>query len=229
MSAGVSAPERDWLVHGKVRLALFHLAPGRTGPALLILHGLGEQAPRAVPAWAGHWPGPVHALDFTGHGESTVPRGGGYTAEALMGDADAALAELGPCTVVGRGLGAYVALLIAGARPELVRGAVLTDGPGLAGGGPAPGSPHVLQLPPGPDGPPDPWALAELSRDLRPADYAASFAWQAASLSQLAVPLTISVTALVRPEWLAAVADTPAVQELGVAEALEFYAGSGSG
>ena len=52
-----------------------------------------------------------------------------------MADADAALAHLGPATVYGRGLGAYVALLIAGARPDLVRGAVLDDGPGLVGGG----------------------------------------------------------------------------------------------
>lgn len=223
--------EPAWLVHGKVRLALHRLTgdPGRDGGGgtpLLILHGLGEQAPAGVPAWAAAWPGPVHALDFTGHGRSTVPRGGGYTAEALMGDADAALAHLGPCTVVGRGLGAYVALLIAGARPHLVRGAVLADGPGLAGGGPAPGSPHVVQLAPGLSGPPDPLALAELSRDLRPPDYAVSFAWQAANLSELGVPITISVAALIRPEWLAAVAATPAVQERSLTEALASYAGA---
>ena len=189
--------EPTWLVHGKVRLALHRLTAeagaGRADTPLLILHGLGEQSPPAVPAWAAAWPGPVHALDFTGHGGSTVPRGGGYTAEALMGDADAALAHLGPCTVLGRGLGAYVALLIAGARPQLVRGVVLADGPGLAGGGPAPGSPHVVQLAPDLPGPPDPLALAELSRDLRPPDYAVSFAWQAPhERSDLAGPLGAS-------------------------------------
>ena len=213
------------LVHGKVTLAL-HRVVEADGPSLLLLHGLGEHAPDTVPQWAARWPGPVHALDFTGHGRSTVPGGGGYPAEALMGDADAALAHLGPCTVVGRGLGAYVALLIAGARPHLVRGAVLADGPGLAGGGPAPGSPNVVQLRPDLDGPPDPWALAELSRDLRPPDYAVSFAWQAASLSELAVPITISVAALIRPEWLAAVAATPAVQERSLEEALAGYSAS---
>ena len=228
MTGGAEA-EPTWLVHGKVKLALHRLSagpgPDGGGTPLLMLHGLGEEAPSAVPEWATGWPGPVHALDFTGHGRSTVPRGGGYTAEALMGDADAALAHLGPCTVLGRGLGAYVALLIAGARPHLVRGAVLADGPGLAGGGPAPGSPHVVQLAPDLTGPPDPLALAELSRDLRPPDYAVSFAWQAANLSELAVPVTISVAALIRPEWLAAVAATPAVQELSLAEALAAYAG----
>jgi hypothetical protein len=73
-------------------------------------------------------------------------------------------------------------------------------------------------------GPPDPWALAELSRDLRPPDYAVSFAWQAANLSELTAPVTISVAALIRPEWLAAVAATPAVQELRLTDALAAYA-----
>ena len=60
-----------------------------------------------------------------------------------MGDADIALAHLGPSTLLGRGLGAYIALMIAGARPDLVRGAVLDDGSGLAGGGENPGSVYV--------------------------------------------------------------------------------------
>ncbi len=84
---------------------------------------------------------------------STPSKGGGYTAEVLLADVDAALAHLGPCTLVGRGLGAYVALLAAGARATAVRGAILLDGPGLAGGGPFPGSPMMLAgvaLPPGP-------------------------------------------------------------------------------
>ena len=211
-------------MHGKVTLALHHLAPDGDGPSLLLLHGLGEETPGAVPAWAAAWPGPVHGLDFTGHGRSSVPRGGGYTAEALMGDADAALAHLGPSTIVGRGLGAYVALLIAGARPQLVQGAILADGPGLAGGGPAPGSPYVVRMDPAAEGPPDPFALAELTRDLRPPDYAVSFAWQAANLSEHPVPITICVPALIRPEWLAAVAGAPGVQELGLRDALAFYA-----
>ena len=127
-------------------------------------------------------PGRCCALDFTGHGAiEPVPAGGGYTAEILMADVDAALAHLGACTVVGRGLGAYVALLIAGARPELVRGAVLADGPGLAGGGPSPHSPSVIGrrgTAAGSDRrrPPDPFALVELARDVRPADYATTYA-----------------------------------------------------
>ena len=34
------------------------------------------------------------ALDFTGHGQSTIPAGGGYNAEILLADADIALAAL---------------------------------------------------------------------------------------------------------------------------------------
>jgi pimeloyl-ACP methyl ester carboxylesterase len=60
-----------------------------------------------------------------------------------MADADTALRHLGRATLVGRGLGAYVALLLAGARPTGVRGAILRDGLGLAGGGPRPGTPQI--------------------------------------------------------------------------------------
>ena len=67
------------------------------------------------------------------HGD--VAAGGGYFCEALMADVDAAIAHLGQVTIFGRGLGAYVGLLAAGGRAEEVRGVILADGPGLAGGG----------------------------------------------------------------------------------------------
>lgn len=200
------------LRHNVIDLALHALRPAHSdGLPLLLLHGLGERTPDTAPAWTDAWPGAVHGLDFTGHGDSTVPSGGGYSAEVLMGDADTALGHLGPCAVVGRGLGAYVALLIAGARPKLVRGAVLADGPGLTGGGPNPVFGSVLQIPPGAHPAPDPWALAELSRDVRPADYATSFARLVLAGSDLRTPLV--VTARVRPPWLEAVADEPGVVE----------------
>ena len=129
------------LRHSKIELALHRLRDGNGRP-LLLLHGLGERSPAAPPAILAPWPGPVFALDFTGHGESTVPRGGGYTSECLMGDADTAISELGEVTLHGRGLGAWVALLAAGARPREVRGAILADGPGLAGGGSRPDEPR---------------------------------------------------------------------------------------
>jgi pimeloyl-ACP methyl ester carboxylesterase len=198
------------LRHSKVDLELHELRAG-SGRPLLLLHGLGERAPEAAPSWADEWPGPVFGLDFTGHGGSTVPSGGGYTAEVLMGDADVALSHIGPATVVGRGVGAYIALLIAGARPQLVRGAVLSDGPGLAGGPVGPSSTVVAAVDLSAPAPPDPWALVELSRDVRPGDYAANFARQALNLSGLRDPIALCVRA--RATWVDAVRD-----ELGVVE-----------
>lgn len=208
------------LVHGKVDLALHHLRDG-DGRPLLLLHGLGDRAPATVPPWAEAWPGPVVALDFTGHGQSTVPRGGGYTAEMLLADADAALAVLGPVTVVGRGLGAYIALQLAGARAADVRGAVLADGPGLAGGASQPTSTSFVALAPRSSAP-DPYALFEMSRDLRPPDYATVFVRMAMEHSGLDEPLTVA--AVVRPPWLAAVAAEPGVATTPVRDALAHYA-----
>lgn len=225
---GAGAPaDVTWLTHVRVTLALHHLRAG-DGSAdsrpLLLLHGLGEASPTEVPPEARAWPGPVHALDFTGHGRSTLPQGGGYTAEILMGDVDAALAHLGPATLFGRGLGAYVALLAAGARPTLVVGAVLTDGPGLAGGGPTPHSPSITGPAISPNTPavPDPNALAELSRDVRPGDYASTYARQAVALSGLDTPITVA--AVVHPPWMEAILTEPGVTTARATEALARYA-----
>ncbi len=209
------------LEHGKIRLALHPLREA-SGRALLLLHALGERSPAALPEELAPWPGPVLALDFTGHGDSTLPRGGGYTCEVLMGDADAALAHLGSATLVGRGLGAYVALLVAGARPRCVRGAILRDGPGLAGGGGDPSEvPALPAVAPRP-GEPDAFALAELASDVRPPDYAERFAAQARRLSGLERPLC--VCARERPGWLGALLEQEGVAEAGLPEALALYA-----
>jgi pimeloyl-ACP methyl ester carboxylesterase len=221
--------EITMLRHGKVELALHHLR-GATivgGRPLLILHGLGEASPHTVPTWADIWPGPIAALDFTGHGGSTIPRGGGYTAELLLGDADAALAALtggdptSTITVVGRGLGAYIALQLAGARAAQVHGAVLVDGPGLAGGPTGPTSQSFFSLPSS-TATPDPYALVELGRDLRPPDYAALFVRLALAGSTLEEP--IAVSSVFRPEWLEAVVKEHGVLDVPLAEALTLYA-----
>ena len=208
-----------FLTHNKIQLAL-HLLRDGVGQPLLLLHGLGEQTPELAPAWTKPWPGPVYGLDFTGHGATTVPMGGGYSAETMLADTDIALAHLGPSTVVGRGLGAYVALMIAGARPQLVRGSVLCDGPGLWGGATGPTSTSFHSVDP-PYGAPDPNALIDLSRDLRPPDYASLFVRLALEHSGLTEP--IAVTAVVRPPWLAAVAGEVGVATCTVAEALALY------
>lgn len=221
MSAASEPDPVTVIRNGRAELALHHLRAG-SGRPLLLLHGLAECTPHAVPVTVEGWPGPVHGLDFLGHGRSTIPAGGGYTAEVLMADVDAALGVLGPCTVLGRGLGAYIALLIAGARPELVRGAVLADGPGLIGGGIRPSSPSVVRLDPAIASPPDPLALAELSRDVRPPDYAAEFVRMALHGSGLDQPITVA--AIVRPEWLTGVVGEFGVIEAPVESALARYA-----
>ncbi len=212
-----------FVTHNQIRLAV-HVLRSAAGPTLLMLHGLGEATPSTIPEWLEPWPGRIAGLDFTGHGASTVPTGGGYSAEMLMADADAALAELGVCTLYGRGLGAYIGLLIAGGRPSLVRHVILDDGPGLAGGSPVPGSPSVI----GPSHPaalgiaPDPWAVLELSRDVRPGEYALTMLRLA--LAGATTPDPVSIVARQRPPWLAAVADDPGAVVRPIDEALEIAA-----
>jgi hypothetical protein len=72
-----------------------------------------------------------------------------------------------------------------------------------------------------PAGPPDPFALVELTRDVRPPDYALSWVHQAVEGSELDTPL--AVAARVRPPWLAAVADAPGVADLPLDDALALY------
>jgi len=205
------------LHHSKIELALHRLRGGE-GTTLLLLHGLGEASPPGVPDDFSSWSGPIHALDFTGHGQSTLPRGGGYTCEVLMADVDTALLQLESATVCGRGLGAYLALLM---------GAILCDGPGLTGGGAQPSGATITYPAPGALAPeidraPDPFVMVELARDLRPPDYAGEFARQASENSDL--DPSITVCALERPEWLSAVLEVPGVEQLPLERALSLYA-----
>ncbi|MFM7068597.1 MAG: alpha/beta fold hydrolase [Actinomycetes bacterium] len=204
---------------------MVHRLADGPGRPLLLLHGLGERTPTEVPTrllGGVRRPGPVLGLDFTGHGQSTVPVGGGYTSEILVADVDAVLVETGPVTLLGRGLGAYVGLLTAAARPDLVRGVVLTDGPGLVGGGTHPGSPLLPVPAPGGVVPPDPFALLELARDVRPPDYAQSYARYAVDGSDLDDPIWVST--VVRPEWVVAICGEPGVVRGTVADGLSRYA-----
>jgi pimeloyl-ACP methyl ester carboxylesterase len=212
-----------FLQHNRIRLALHTLRAGE-GRSLLLLHGLGERSPTTVPMELSEWPGPVYALDFTGHGQSTIPTSGGYTCELLMADVDVALTRLHSATLVGRGLGAYVALLIASSRPQRVRGAILRDGPGLAGGGSSFNSPYIPYVDPKRTAPPDPYALIELATDVRPQDYASGFARQAAQFSGLSQPLM--VCARERPPWLAAVMSELDLETCTLHQALSWYSDS---
>lgn len=210
-----------FLRHNRIDLALHRVTEG-SGRPLLLLHGLGESA-EAMADIDVTWPGPVWALDFTGHGQSTVPRGGGYSAEILMADVDIVLRHLGEVTILGRGLGAYVGFLIACARPTLVRGVVLMDGPGLAGG-----PVHVTSTAECTSVgvragmAPDPWALIELTRDARPPTYVTTFVRLAQNGSPLDDPIAVSCK--VAPPWIEAIASEPGViTGIGAQEALDLY------
>ncbi|MGH1505490.1 MAG: alpha/beta hydrolase [Acidimicrobiales bacterium] len=223
-----SAVHRITLPHNRIELTLHRFAEGE--PALrplLLIHGLGEAAIGPQGPWQ-DWRGPIWALDLTGHGASTVPKGGGYTCEILMSDVDIALEFLAaeypdapPATLHGRGLGAYLALMAAGSRPSVVGGVVLADGPGIAGGGPSFVSQTAVRPVVTGQPTPDPFALLELSCDVRPPDYAQSFVHLLLGASPMEMPLV--VTARVRPPWLEAVAREPGVVAETDAEAFARY------
>lgn len=208
------------LTHARITLALHELRSG-SGRPLLHLHGLGLRSPETVPDDIASWPGPVFALDFTGHGASTSPTGGGYTPEVLMGDVDAAINELGEVTLLGRGLGGYVALITTAARSDAVNGTIICDGPGLSGGGPAPGTPFISRVDRDAPSHPDPFALAELSKDIRPPYYAIDFVNLVLLNSQRPDP--IAVCAKARPDWLKAVVDELGSAEMALSDALARY------
>ena len=71
---------------------------------------------------------------------------------------------------------------------------------------------------------PDPYALLELGRDLRPPDYASGFVHLAVQGSPLDEPITVS--AVNRPAWLHAVATEPGVTTASITEALAIYSRS---
>ena len=91
-----------------------------------------------------------------------------------------------PCVLVGAGVGAYVALLLGGSRPEKAIAALLLEGAGLDGGGSLPGHEAEAEDVEGferfiasassryrPSTDP---LVAQCERDLRPLDYVTSFA-----------------------------------------------------
>lgn len=187
------------LQHGRTTLELYELQPG-SGAGMLLLHELyGSADDWRCQAQA--WPGPVYGLDFSGHGQSDALGGGAYSCEMLTGDADCALAECGAVALAGAGLGAYVALLLSGARPQQVRATLLLPGRGLAGAGAVPRFEEIPPLveddTPRTDGGPDP-LLYVLERDVRPVEYATAFASRAQAL-------LLSEDEMERPPWWHAV------------------------
>ena len=137
-----------------------------------------------------------------------------------MGDVDAALARIGgDPRVVGRGIGAYIALLIARAAQARARRDP-RDGPGLAGGPTG----RRRRSPSGSERrAPRPVRARRTGRDVRPPDYATLFVRLALAGSDLEEP--IAVAAVFRPEWLDAVVRELGVVDVTLAEALATYAG----
>jgi 3-oxoadipate enol-lactonase len=101
-----------------------------TAPAMVLLHGLGEQAagwepvaPRLAETFR------VLALDLRGHGASDRP--GVYSYELMRDDVIGVLdaLELPEVVLVGHSMGGVVAYLVAAARPERIARLVVEDAP----------------------------------------------------------------------------------------------------
>jgi hypothetical protein len=99
---------------------------------------------------------------------------------------------------------------------------VLVDGPGINGGGSGPTGAALARPATDQAGAPDPFALLELARDVRPPDYAMTFVHLALAGSPAADPITVA--AMARPDWLVAVRAAPGVVEADAAPALEALA-----
>jgi pimeloyl-ACP methyl ester carboxylesterase len=107
-------------------VVLSGLRGGERGAAVLLLHGLAGAATEMVPtakALLGEYR--VIALDQRGHGRSTR-RPADVSRRAFVDDVLAVLDE--PVTLVGQSMGAQTAMLVAAARPDLVRGLVMLEG-----------------------------------------------------------------------------------------------------
>ena len=180
------------IFHGRAPVEL-HTLKKAEGRPLLLLHELGSNSlagSDAIPDWS---QGPVYAIDFAGHGQSSWLRGSAYYPEHFLADADLALEQIGePCAVLGTGIGAYVALMLAGSRVDSVLGALLWDGAGLDGVGSTPDSELVFEDVEGFEDyiaatakdyvtGTDP-LVARCDGDMRPTEYAASFAQAARPL-----------------------------------------------
>jgi pimeloyl-ACP methyl ester carboxylesterase len=195
--------------HGRITLELHELAR-REGPALLLLHALFGSSPDWQVA-PDAWPGPVYALDFCGHGRSDWLPGAAYYPELLLADADVALARIGRAAVAGAGLGAYVALLLAGARAPSVPAALLLPGAGLEGGGALPDfDVRFRSLRTVGDGRGqhlyDPM-VRTLEFDVRPIDYASAFAVAAQRL-------LLAEDGAPRPPWWEAARRSPSAESV---------------
>ncbi len=122
-----SPPSRQRLRRGEVELSCLDF--GGAGTPVMLLHGLaghgGEWRQTASWLTASHR---VLALDERGHGESTrCPDD--VSPHARVADVALAIERLadGPVVLAGQSLGAHLALLVAAAHPQLVRGLLVAE------------------------------------------------------------------------------------------------------
>jgi pimeloyl-ACP methyl ester carboxylesterase len=212
--------------NGRVSLEL-HPHKGGEGTPLLLLHALyGSSA-----GWGDEidrWPGPVFALDFTGHGASGRLRGGAYDYECFLSDADLALRSASGDTsravaLAGAGMGAWYALLLAGARAEQVPACLLAPGAGLAGAGERPDPLDVRPVVPTSEqraafrGDADPYVMMA-EREPRPS-------WFSQPFAQAVRRIVLVEDGRERPVWWRAARETAAaITALDLADGLTALA-----
>lgn len=105
-----------------------------SGPALIFLHGLGDQSG----TWASVAPAFVKdhrvlLLDLAGHGESAPATGSLNIGDMVDGLTSVLAKQTGPVTIVGNSLGAWVAMLYSIEHPDRVQRIVLLNGGGISG------------------------------------------------------------------------------------------------
>jgi pimeloyl-ACP methyl ester carboxylesterase len=133
--------ERVVLGDGGDRLTVF--VAGR-GPALVFLHGLGDQAGSwadVAPAFVDRYR--VVVADLAGHGDS-APAEGVLPMASLVASAERVLAYATPeasAIVVGNSMGAWLATVLAHRHPQEVARIVLVNGGALLG---EPGGPSLV-------------------------------------------------------------------------------------
>lgn len=199
------------LIHARVHLAL-HLLRDGEGTPILLLHALGGSAAD----WSDvhlAWSGPIYALDLCGHGYSGHLRGGAYNPEIWVADADVALAYFGDeALLIGAGVSAYAAALLAGARPDGVRGALLLPGAGLEAAGDQPSD--WSRFPAPLTASTEPGALRaqpQLDEGVKFAELLLHPSWYARPIAEHARCLVLSEDNAPRPSWWCALHGLPNV------------------
>jgi pimeloyl-ACP methyl ester carboxylesterase len=121
---------RSELQRADVRLSYVAGGSGDSGTVVL-LHGLAGSAAELARLATDLCADGCHvvAVDQRGHGLSTR-RPADLSRQAYVADVVAVIEELarGPVTLVGQSMGAQTAMLVAAARPDLVRGLVMIEG-----------------------------------------------------------------------------------------------------